>query len=77
MDTPIDRIEKPPEKKMARCPHCHCRPCNIAMNLIAFPGETFAVVFFCGKCEKILSVAPIEPTRQPPRQESPILLPRM
>jgi hypothetical protein len=48
----------------------------VGMNLIGFGQGAMAAVFFCGACEKILSVAPLEPpARMPEQPASKILLP--
>jgi hypothetical protein len=61
-----------------RCPYCGDRPVNVVMNLIQF-GNAPAAMFFCGKCEKVLSVAPLPMVPGPPQpQERPssLFIPR-
>ena len=52
----------PPAKKLVpRCPHCSARPCNVGVAFISFDRTSHAVMFLCGKCEKIISIAPLMP----------------
>jgi hypothetical protein len=42
------------------------------MNFIQF-GNAQAAMFFCGKCEKVISIAPLPMNPQPPKpQRSPL-----
>lgn len=74
---PIPRPEKPIEDQKPRCPYCGMRPCRVAMRLVAF-ADAPAAIFFCGNCEKILTVAPIPqvPAAPPQRDDSRILIPQ-
>jgi hypothetical protein len=64
---------QPPKKDVKpRCPHCSARPVNVVMNFIQF-GNAQAAMFFCGKCEKVISIAPLPMNPQPPKpQRSPL-----
>jgi len=63
---------QPPKREVKpRCPYCKVSPVRVVMNLIQF-GNAPAVMFFCGDCEKVLSIAPLpmvpgapEPRRSP------------
>lgn len=48
----------PTTERQPRCPYCRVRPCQIYMKLASFNGAV-AVIFACGKCDKIISVAPV------------------
>ena len=76
---PIERKEKPLEEKKPRCPYCGSYPCEMFVKIIGFGQQLLAAVFSCGACEKILSVAPVNPPEEPReervRREPRILVP--
>jgi hypothetical protein len=76
---PLERKEKPLEEKQPRCPHCGARPCQMFVKIVGFGPQLIAAVFSCGACEKVLSVAPVNPPEErpepQPRREPMILVP--
>lgn len=69
---------KAPEPRQPRCPYCKAKPCQIYIHMVSFSGAP-AAVFCCGKCDKVLGVAPVpvEPQRQPRERASGLILPTM
>ena len=58
---------KPPQPV---CPYCDADPVFPQVTMVKFPaGGAVAAVFFCDKCRKVLSVAPlgVAPQQEPSR----------
>jgi hypothetical protein len=60
--------EQQTAQQLPECPYCGQQPCQVGLRVIGFGMETMAAIFFCGGCEKILSVAPLPRIEVPERK---------